>query len=94
MCAAKKQKTIRVFIAVGLNHAFRSYIESLQNDLKALKLPIRYVRPEGIHLTLKFIGEVEENLIGSNCGQYIKRHLAATQPIADGYTYTIQDYPG
>jgi 23S rRNA (adenine2503-C2)-methyltransferase len=40
------------------------------------------------------IGEVEENLIGSNCGQYIKRHLSATQPISDGYTYTVQDYPG
>jgi 23S rRNA (adenine2503-C2)-methyltransferase len=39
------------------------------------------------------IGEVEENLIGSNCGQYIKRHLSATQPISDGYRYTIQDYP-
>ena len=40
------------------------------------------------------IGEVEENLIGSNCGQYIKRHLSAAQPISDGYTYTVQDYPG
>jgi 23S rRNA (adenine2503-C2)-methyltransferase len=40
------------------------------------------------------IGEVEENLIGSNCGQYIKRHLSASQPISDGYTYSIQDHPG
>jgi 23S rRNA (adenine2503-C2)-methyltransferase len=40
------------------------------------------------------IGEVEENLIGSNCGQYIKRHLSATQPISDGYTYKVQNYPG
>ncbi|HUV27403.1 MAG TPA: hypothetical protein VMW34_08550 [Anaerolineales bacterium] len=40
------------------------------------------------------IGEVEENLIGSNCGQYIKRHLAATSPISDGYTYSVQDYTG
>ena len=38
------------------------------------------------------IGEVEENLIGSNCGQYIKRHLTATQPISDGYTYSIQNF--
>jgi 23S rRNA (adenine2503-C2)-methyltransferase len=38
------------------------------------------------------IGEVEENLIGSNCGQYIKRHLAATQPISDGYTYSVQNF--
>ena len=40
------------------------------------------------------IGEVEENLIGSNCGQYVKRHLSASQPIPDGYTYSIQDYLG
>jgi 23S rRNA (adenine2503-C2)-methyltransferase len=40
------------------------------------------------------IGEVEENLIGSNCGQYIKRHLAATNPITDGYTYSVQDHLG
>ena len=40
------------------------------------------------------IGEVEENLIGSNCGQYIKRHLAATNSIDGGYTYKIQDHLG
>ena len=40
------------------------------------------------------IGEVEENLIGSNCGQYIKRHLTATNRIADGYTYSVQDHLG
>jgi 23S rRNA (adenine2503-C2)-methyltransferase len=38
------------------------------------------------------IGEVEENYIGSNCGQYVKRHLSATRPIQDGYTYSILDY--
>jgi 23S rRNA (adenine2503-C2)-methyltransferase len=37
------------------------------------------------------IGETEENYIGSNCGQYIKRHLAASKHIQDGYTYAIQD---
>ena len=40
------------------------------------------------------IGEVEENQIGSNCGQYIKRHLAAENPISDGYTYSVEDYHG
>ncbi len=33
------------------------------------------------------IGEDEENLIGSNCGQYIRRHLAAAAPKRDAYTY-------
>ena len=38
------------------------------------------------------IGEVEENYIGSNCGQYIKRHLATSGTINDGYTYDLQEY--
>ncbi len=35
------------------------------------------------------IGEVEENRIGSNCGQYIRRHLEARQRLTEGYTYKI-----
>lgn len=38
------------------------------------------------------IGEVEENNIGSNCGQYVKRHLASHEQIANGYTYCVEDY--
>ncbi len=35
------------------------------------------------------IGEVEENLIGSNCGQYLRRHLETEMNLSDGYTYVI-----
>jgi hypothetical protein len=38
------------------------------------------------------IGEVEENLIGSNCGQYLHAHLAADEPVKDGYTYRVHEY--
>ncbi|HNT36561.1 MAG TPA: radical SAM protein [bacterium] len=37
------------------------------------------------------VGELEENCIGSNCGQYIRRHLLATEPIDDAYTYSIRN---
>jgi len=37
------------------------------------------------------IGEVEENYIGSNCGQYIRRHLEAAEQIEDGYTYSLRE---
>ena len=37
------------------------------------------------------IGEVEENYIGSNCGQYVRRHLDAEECIEDGYTYHLQE---
>lgn len=35
------------------------------------------------------IGEPEENLIGSNCGQYIRKHLNENRVIEDAYTYTL-----
>ncbi len=76
--------------------------QALENNLTSYIDP--YVEDNGYEIVealkqagyqvIVSIGEVEENLIGSNCGQYIKRHLAATQPIADGYTYSIQDYLG
>jgi len=38
------------------------------------------------------IGEVVENDIGSNCGQYIRRHLEAQLPIGDGYRVEVQNH--
>jgi 23S rRNA (adenine2503-C2)-methyltransferase len=35
------------------------------------------------------IGNVEENFIGSNCGQYVRAHLKAQDKITTGYTYPI-----
>lgn len=36
------------------------------------------------------IGELEENLIGSNCGQYITNYLRQKEIVRGGYTYPIQ----
>jgi 23S rRNA (adenine2503-C2)-methyltransferase len=36
------------------------------------------------------IGEVEENEIGSNCGQYVLRHMESQKPLEDGYSYEVQ----
>jgi 23S rRNA (adenine2503-C2)-methyltransferase len=38
------------------------------------------------------IGILEENNIGSNCGQYIQTHLAANENLKDGYTYTVKNF--
>ncbi len=35
------------------------------------------------------IGQTEENYIGSNCGQYLRRHLSSGEPMEDGYTYQV-----
>ncbi|MCD5415694.1 radical SAM protein [Candidatus Bipolaricaulota bacterium] len=46
---------------------------------------VRALRSAGFEVLMS-IGEVEENRIGSNCGQYVRRHLAAQEEI-EGYDY-------
>jgi 23S rRNA (adenine2503-C2)-methyltransferase len=36
------------------------------------------------------IGEVKENQIGSNCGQYVLKYLKSQEDVKDGYTYQVQ----
>jgi 23S rRNA (adenine2503-C2)-methyltransferase len=50
---------------------------------------VRALRKAGYEVILS-IGEVEENRIGSNCGQYVMRHLAANRALSDAYTYDVQ----
>lgn len=45
---------------------------------------IELLREAGYEVLLS-IGELEENRIGSNCGQYIQRHLEKRERIGDGY---------
>jgi 23S rRNA (adenine2503-C2)-methyltransferase len=40
------------------------------------------------------IGEPEENLIGSNCGQYVLRHLQSGADLAGAYTYDFVEGAG
>jgi len=52
---------------------------------------IDHLRNAGYQVIVS-IGEIEENQIGSNCGQYIRAHLSSNKKIENGYTYAIQPY--
>jgi 2'-5' RNA ligase len=52
--------TIRAFIAANLEHGLRDRIARIQERLKESRADVSWVRPENLHLTLKFLGEVEE----------------------------------
>lgn len=64
--------TIRTFIAVEIPENVISSIRDIQQDLKAYGVDIRWIRPENIHLTLKFLGDVQaadiENISGVMSG--------------------------
>jgi len=49
---------IRAFIAFELPKPVISSIRSIQEGLRSHRLNMRWVRPENIHLTLKFLGNI------------------------------------
>ncbi len=75
------QSKIRVFIAVKLpDHVIRR-LSAAQQDLKKHDLRIKWGRPENIHLTLKFLGDIHESDVGPVC-QVIEASVKGLDPIA------------
>ena len=49
---------VRTFIAIGLPPEIIANIKELQEELKKSNAKVRWVKPENIHLTLKFLGHL------------------------------------
>ena len=69
---------------------------AIKNEISSHILPdkekyeiIEKLKEVGYEVILS-IGELEENHIGSNCGQYITNYLREKEIIKDGYTYSPQ----
>ena len=54
---------IRVFIAIAVPPSVQDAVEELQERVKESRVPIRWVKPSHLHLTLKFLGNVNEEQI-------------------------------
>jgi 2'-5' RNA ligase len=68
---------VRSFIAIELPESVRSALSGIQRELKKSGADVRWVRPENIHLTLKFLGTIEESMVRNitdilqkACGKY------------------------
>ena len=49
-------ETFRAFIAIDLPESVRSFLSKAQEALKLYGFRVKWVRPQNIHLTLKFLG--------------------------------------
>ncbi|MBW2515575.1 MAG: RNA 2',3'-cyclic phosphodiesterase [Deltaproteobacteria bacterium] len=54
-------ETFRSFVAIDLPETVRTAIGAAQETLKSYGFRVKWVRPENIHLTLKFLGNIEVN---------------------------------
>ncbi len=80
-----------------LNPTYRARENELTSYINPLSAEQKYdivqdLQDSGYQVIIS-IGEREENYIGSNCGQYLRRHLSAEARIVDGYTYQIDECP-
>src|ERR1041384_998641 len=49
---------VRLFVAINFPESLRQGLWSATESLRSAALPVRWVQPERMHLTLKFLGEV------------------------------------
>jgi 2'-5' RNA ligase len=61
---------IRAFLAVHLADPLKAWLETIQSDLKRRMLhdlsrdaAISWVRPASLHVTMKFLGDIDEGLV-------------------------------
>jgi len=54
------EKLIRSFIAIPLSDSIKSKVATIQNRLKPTLPDVRWVKPETMHLTLHFFGDLND----------------------------------
>jgi 2'-5' RNA ligase len=57
----------RTFIAIPLPHSVIAALEEAQRQLAAAGADVRWVERENLHLTLKFLGQVEDRHVTTVC---------------------------
>jgi len=80
-------ETMRIFIAVPLPDSLLKKLSALQQKLERQSphRSVRWVRPEGVHLTLKFLGDTPTEKLPE-----IKRALAAVARNTPACTFTVE----
>lgn len=72
---------LRLFVAIELDEGVREALARVQGELRSRPLPpLRWVRPEGIHLTLKFLGETPADRVPA-IEAALRQALAGLSPL-------------
>jgi 2'-5' RNA ligase len=71
---------IRTFIALDLPPNVQEALEGFARELKKADAPVAWVKPDRIHLTLKFLGDVQEERI-PEIREVLEKIAASTEPL-------------
>lgn len=80
---------MRLFAAIPVGAPVDALLARLLDRWKSNDWPVKWVRPEGLHLTLKFLGSVEADLVAP-----IKGSLAEAIAGTPRLSFTLTDLGG
>jgi 2'-5' RNA ligase len=80
-------RSIRAFVAIELDDAIKAALSAAQRELKRSTVSHigKWVSPQSIHLTLKFLGDIAENQV-QPIGEALQRACAGLEPFAISLT--------
>lgn len=58
-----ENQSLRCFVAVNLPSAIKEKLGHIQEELRRSQADVSWVKPQNIHLTLKFLGEIGEKRV-------------------------------
>ncbi|HQI80583.1 MAG TPA: RNA 2',3'-cyclic phosphodiesterase [Deltaproteobacteria bacterium] len=58
---------IRTFVALPIPDEIKASLDAAVGVLRGRNPGVRWVRPEGLHITLKFLGDIEEHTVAPLC---------------------------
>jgi len=78
-----EEKPRRVFLAMDMPGSVKVYLTSVQETLKYVLENVRWTRPKGIHLTLKFFGNIVQSDI-ARISDVVERNTKKVSPLILG----------
>jgi 2'-5' RNA ligase len=72
---------VRLFLAVNLPHHVRAGIWEAAEPLRANQYPVKWVAPESLHITMKFLGEVPPHRV-DDITEAMKTAAAGAKPFS------------
>ncbi len=75
---------LRLFFALELSVQQKHILHDLQNKLKSKLSGVRWVNPENMHLTIKYLGDTNEELL-ENLKLAIREAVSSSEPFSIKY---------
>lgn len=82
---------MRSFIAIGLPQEVKDALTDIQQKLKKTQVDAKWVKPENLHLTLKFLGDINDNQLHNI--KIILKEAANNQGVFTASISTLGAFP-